>query len=139
MLHSGKGAVESRKHCGIEINDARELYLKTRDIINTLDKYITNANIGYWSLKYCRLAMNHAKAMGLAIAYNMYKECTEGGLDQEWKCEKPVSYHKFHNIFSWQMMQWDPAHQLYLGDKNLGDKNICRAQQLNKSRCAMKK
>jgi hypothetical protein len=50
--------------------------------------------------------MNHAKAMGLAIAYNMYKECAERGLDVEWKVEKPVLYHKFHNHHkAWQQLQ----------------------------------
>jgi hypothetical protein len=59
-----------------------------------------------------------------------------GGLYLTWKCEQPVSYHKFHDILSWQMRmmhQWDPAHQLYPGDKNMR-----RVQQFNKSRRVMK-
>jgi hypothetical protein len=44
--------------------------------------------------------MNHAKAMGLAVAYGMYKECTEGGLDPQWNVDKPVLYHKFHDSLS---------------------------------------
>ena len=129
-----RGRGEQKRHWGIEMNDARELYLKTYGIIDTLDKYIASANIGYRSWKYWHAAMNHAKAMGLAVAYDMYKECAEGGLDPAWKCEKPVSYHKFHNILSRQMMQWDPAHQA-----NLGDKNMRRVQQLNKEKRATKK
>jgi hypothetical protein len=129
-----RGRGEQKRHWGIEMNDARELYLKTYGIINTLDKYIANANIGYRSWKYWHAAMNHAKAMGLAVAYNMYKECAEGGLDPAWKCEKPVSYHKFHDILSRQMMQWDPAHQAYPGDKNMR-----RVQQLNKEKRVTKK
>jgi hypothetical protein len=79
--------------------------------------------------------MNHAKAMGLAIAYDMYKECAEGGLDLEWgKVEKPVSYHKFHGILSRQMMEWDPAHQKYPGDKNMH-----RVRQLNREQRGTKK
>jgi hypothetical protein len=64
--------------------------------------------------------MHHTKAMGLAVVYDMYKECAEGGLALEWKVLKPVSYHKFHDILSRQMLQWDPAHQLYPGDKHMG-------------------
>jgi hypothetical protein len=78
--------------------------------------------------------MNHAKVMGLAVAYDMYKECAEGGLDPEWKVDKPLSYHKFHDLLSRQMLQWDPAHQSYPGDKNMR-----RVQQLNKTRRAVKK
>jgi hypothetical protein len=122
-----RGRGEQKRYWGIEMNDARELYFKTYGIIDTLDKYISNANIGYRSWKYWHAAMNHAKAMGLAVAYDMYKECAEGGLDPDWKVSKPVSYHKFHDSLSRQMLQWDPAHQLYPGDKNMR-----RVKQLNK-------
>jgi hypothetical protein len=80
---------DARELC-IKMNDARELYLKTYGIINTLDKCILNANIGYRSWKYWHAAMNHAKAMGLAVTYGMYKECAEGGLNPELKVNKPV-------------------------------------------------
>jgi hypothetical protein len=129
-----RGRGEHKRYWGIEMNDARELYLNTYGIIDTLDKYIANANIGYRSWKYWHAAMNHAKAMGLAVAYDMYKECAEGKLDPEWKLAKPVTYHKFHDHLSRQMLQWDPAHQLYPGDNNMR-----RVQQLNKTRRAMKK
>jgi hypothetical protein len=42
------------------MTDARELYLKTYGIMNTLDKYISSASIGY-------TAMNYVKVMGLAV------------------------------------------------------------------------
>jgi hypothetical protein len=129
-----RGRGEHKRYWGIEMNDARELYLKTYGIIDTLDKYISNANIGYRSWKYWHAAMNHAKAMGLAVAYDMYKECAEGGLDPEWKVDKLVSYHKFHDSLSRQMLQWDPAHQLYPGDNNMR-----KVKQLNKSQRVRKK
>jgi hypothetical protein len=78
--------------------------------------------------------MNHTKVMGLTVAYDMYKECAEGGLDLEWKVKKLVLYHKFHDILSRQMMEWDPVHQNHLGDKNMR-----RVQQLNRERCRLKK
>jgi hypothetical protein len=43
---------EHKRYWEIKMNDARELYLKTYGIIDTLDKYILNANIGYRSWKY---------------------------------------------------------------------------------------
>jgi hypothetical protein len=113
------------------------LYLKTYGIIDTIDKYISNANIGYRSWKYWHAAMNHAKAMGLAVAYDMYKECAEGGLDPQWKVNKPVSYHKFHNSLSRQLLQWDPAHQLHPGDNNmLKVKQVNKTQRVKKRRRA---
>jgi hypothetical protein len=78
--------------------------------------------------------MNHAKAMGLAVAYDSYKECTEGNLDPAWKIAKPVSFHKFHDSLSQQMLQWDPVHQLYPGDKNMR-----KVKQLNKTQRVKKK
>jgi hypothetical protein len=73
------------------MNDARKLFLKSYGIIDKLDKYIVIPNIGYRSWKCWHAAKNHAKVMGLAIAYDMYKEFAEGGgLDTEWKCKKNV-------------------------------------------------
>jgi hypothetical protein len=66
-----RGCVEHKRYWGIKMNDVRELYLTTYRIINTLDKYVSNANIGYWSWKYWHTAMNHAKVMGLAVTYDM--------------------------------------------------------------------
>jgi hypothetical protein len=80
-----RGRGEHKRYWGIEMNDARALYLKTYGIIDTLDKYVANANLGYRSWKYWHAAMNHAKAMGLAVAYDIYKECAEGGL--RWRLE----------------------------------------------------
>jgi hypothetical protein len=129
-----RGHGEHKRYWGIEMNDARELYLKTYGIIDTLHKYILNANIGYRSWKYWHAAMNHAKVMGLAVAYDMYKECTEGNSDPTWKAAKPVSFHKFHDSLSQQMLQWDPAHQLYPGDNNMR-----KVKQLNKTQRVEKK
>jgi hypothetical protein len=47
---------------------------------------------------------------------------------------KPVSFHKFHDSLSQQMLQWDPAHQLYPGDNNMR-----RVKQLNKTQRVKKK
>jgi hypothetical protein len=43
-------------------------------IIDTLNNYILNANIGYRSWKYWHVAMTHVKVMGLVVMYDMYKE-----------------------------------------------------------------
>jgi hypothetical protein len=64
----------------------------------------------------------------------MYKECAEGNLNPEWKIDKPVSYHKFHDILSRQMLQWNPVHQMYPGDKMMR-----KVKQLNLSHRAKKK
>jgi hypothetical protein len=70
-----RGHVEHKTYWGVKINDARELHLTMYGIIDMLDKYISNASIGYRSWKYWHTAMNHVKVMGLVVApYNMYKE-----------------------------------------------------------------
>jgi hypothetical protein len=59
--HWGQG--ELKHWWGIEMNHARKLYLKTYGTIDTFDKYIANANIGYRLWKYWHSTMNHGKAM----------------------------------------------------------------------------
>jgi hypothetical protein len=126
-----RGRGEYKRWWGIEMNQARELYLKTYGVIDTLDKYVSSANFGYRSWKYWHAPMNHAKAMVAAVAYDMYKECAEGNLDSDWKLapKEVASYHKFRDILSKQLLQWDPAYQMYPGDSGMR-----RVTQMKKSR-----
>jgi hypothetical protein len=66
--------------------------------------------------------MLHAKAMAIVVAYDIYKECAEGGLDFTWKLvdalQKPnhVSFHVFRETLSRQMLTYNPNTPKYLGD-----------------------
>ena len=63
--------------------------------------------------------MRHGKAIAMCLAYEMYMECTEGGLDLEWKLDKPMTGPEFRNRLSEQMCEYRAANMLYAGDKEL--------------------
>jgi hypothetical protein len=70
----------------------------------------------YRSWKYWHAAMLHAKSIVNVVAYDMYLECAEGLLDEDWKVDKPVSFHVFRETLARQMLAYDPTHLKYLGD-----------------------
>jgi hypothetical protein len=86
------------------------------------------------SWKYWHAAMNHGKAMALAVAYDVYKECAEGNLNPAWKVDKPVTYKRFHDVLSRQLLEWSPVNQVYAGDKRMRG-----VTKLNKMRRQMKR
>ena len=47
----------------------------------------------------------------------MYLECCEGVLDQDWKVDKPVSFHRFREKLARQQLQYDPRERKYAGDE----------------------
>ena len=92
-----------KRRWGIEMNEARRLYLGTYGMIDKIDHYITNCNMNYrqvqhrlmlspkfFSYYYCPLLlllrswkywhspMNYAKALAVTVAYDVYRECAEG-------------------------------------------------------------
>jgi hypothetical protein len=74
------------------MNDARELYLATYGVFDTMDHIIKNCDMKYYSWKYWHAAMLLAKTMAIVVAYDMYKEAAEGTLNLDWKVKKPVSF-----------------------------------------------
>jgi len=52
--------------------------------------------------------MNHAKALAIVTAYDMYLECCEGKLNPDWKVDKPVDFHLFRERLGTQMLKYDP-------------------------------
>jgi hypothetical protein len=49
----------------------------------------------------------------------MYLECCEGKLNAEWKIEKPMSFWRFREKLSEQMLAYNPINRLYPGDQNM--------------------
>jgi len=90
-----RGIGESKRKWGIEMNDARYLYLKTYGGIDNIDAMLKKCHIAYRSRKYWHSAMNHMLAFTIVVAYNMYVECTSGSLAPEWNLPK-----KGHDISS---------------------------------------
>ena len=77
----------SERKWGTEMNEARQLYLKTYGRIDTIDSLIGHCHIYYRSWKYSHLAKNHGMALAIVVAYDMYKECAEGEICSDWKIE----------------------------------------------------
>lgn len=61
--------------------------------------------------------MLHAKALAVTVAYDMYLECAEGSLSNEWKQEKPVDFYTFREKLAKQMVLYSPLDRKYPGDE----------------------
>ena len=62
--------------------------------------------------------MNHAKALAIVVAYDIYLECCEGALGSEWRT-KPVTFWHFRESLSRQMLKYNPLECLYPGDEKM--------------------
>jgi len=114
-----RGRGNNKREWGIEMNESRQLYLKTYGKVDTMDHLIKNCNVSYRTWKHWHAPMLHAKAMAAVIAYDMYKECAEGNLRAgEWKIEKPVSFHCFRERLALQMIHYRPQKRAYPGDEH---------------------
>ena len=111
-----RGRKNNKRHYVIEQNNARRLYLKSYSRIDSIDHLIKNCKINYCSWKYWHSAANHAKALAIVTSYDIYLELCEGLLDPSYKVANPVDFHTFRDILSSQMCNYDPTHQMYLGD-----------------------
>jgi hypothetical protein len=114
-----RGRGNSKRHWGIEMNDARALYLGSYYRIDCIDHLIQNARIFYRSWKYWHSPVLHGKALAVVVAYDMYLECCEGKLNAEWKIEKPLNFWSFRENLSEQMLAYKPTHRRYPGDQNM--------------------
>ena len=101
------------------MNHARRIYLSTYFRIDAVDHLIKNARLFYRTWKHWHAPVNHALALTIAVAYDMYLECCEGEIEEEWKINHPVSYYEFQNILSVQMIRYSPRRQMYPGDDKM--------------------
>ena len=115
----GKGV--RKRTWGIEMNDARRLYLSTYFRIDVVDHLLKNAAIFYRIWKYWHAPKNHALAMILVLAHDIYLECAEGKIRSEWFIpeKKRLSFFHFRHMLSKQMLTYDPKHQKYPGDERM--------------------
>ena len=79
---------------------------------------LQNCHMFYRSWKYWHSPMIHGFAMTVVTAYDMYLECCEGNLEQEWKVDKPMDFYTFREKLSEQMLCYRPEKRCYAGDEN---------------------
>ena len=115
----GKGV--RKRTWGIEMNDARRLYLSTYFRIDVVDHLLKNAAIFYRIWKYWHAPKNHALAMILVLAHDLYLECAEGKIKSEWFIEKKkrLSFFHFRHLLAKQMLTYDPKLLCYAGDGHM--------------------
>ncbi len=76
--------------------------------------------------------MRHAKAIAMSLAYNIYLQCSEGGVDPNWQV-KPVSSAQFKQKLSFQMVQFKAWNQKYPGDEKMRGATQQRKQRRGES------
>jgi hypothetical protein len=113
-----RGRKEFKRQYGIEMNDARDLYLGGYCAVDGIDHLLKNWDIKYCTWKWYHSPMRHAKAFASVMAYQMYRECAEGNLNTEWKLNKPMTAKDFRENLAEQMCEYRPYHLKYPGDAN---------------------
>ncbi len=103
------------------MNQAKELYLSTYNIIDKINQLVKEWSISFVTLRWWHAPANHAKA----IAFEIYKMRAEGLVDEEWKIDKPMDGPEFHQQSGKQMCEYQAHHSKYLGDKFLLN-TICK-------------
>ena len=98
-----RGRGENKRRWVIEMNEARDTYLKMYSAVDKINQTLLNYNINYRLWKWWHAPMRHAKAIALSMAYNLYVQCSEGGVDPEWKV-KAVTSTQFKQAVSLQMV-----------------------------------
>ena len=113
----GRGA--TKRFWAIEMNEGREIYLKTYSAVDKVDQMLKEWEIFYICWKWWHAPMRHGKAIGYCMAYQMYKECAEGSVNRLWKLDKPMSATEFRERASLQMCQYQSSHKRYPGDAEM--------------------
>ena len=86
---------DNRRYWGIRMNEARQLYLGTYSLIDSIYHLIKNCRMQYRCWKYWHLLIINAMYLAMSVAYNMYLAVVEGELDQTWKDDNIVDFCTF--------------------------------------------
>ena len=97
-----------------------------------MDHLIKNCRIFYWSWKYWHSPMLHERYLVIVVAYNIYNECVEGGIDSEWEIEQPIDFWELRDVFAKQMLQYSPTHWIFPGDDKIRASTV--HTKINRSR-----
>ena len=109
---------EQQRKWGIEMCNARELYLKNYSAVDKIDQALINWRVTYRSWKWWHAPMRHGKAIAMSMAYQIYLQCAEGGVDADWKVT-PVSGPLFKKKMSSQMVNYRARQHNYPGDEKM--------------------
>lgn len=129
----GRGA--NKRKWGVEMNEAREIYLKHYSGVDAADHMIQNAGIRFTSRKYWHSPYLHVLALSVIASYHMYLECCEGELNQDWKIpeKKRMSFSEFRLVLSRQMLAYDPIERKYSGDDKFRENTKLRSKNRRNS------
>ena len=113
-----RGRGEQQRRWAIEMCNARELYLKNYSAVDKIDQALINWRVTYRSWRWWHAPMRHGKAIAMSMAYRLYLQCAEGGVDPEWKV-RPVSGPAFKHRMSLQMVTYKARDMRYPGDEKM--------------------
>eukprot|EP00536_Pseudo-nitzschia_multiseries_P018121 jgi/Psemu1/54207/gm1.54207_g len=79
---------------------------------------ISRSNIGYKSWKYHHVPINHAKALPVLIAFDMYQELTNGTHGPSWRLPKrqQLDFRQFKQKLTEQMLAYNSSDKAYRVD-----------------------
>ena len=111
----------------IEMNTARDTYLKTYNGIDVADHYIKECRTFLGTQRYWVCAAKHAMDLTVACAYSMYNEVIEELVDPE-KCgakdradllKRKLDFFEFREQLARNMLAYDEKKCKYPGDEEL--------------------
>ena len=114
-----RGRGEARRKWGIEMNEARQLYLASYYAVDKIDQKLHYHKFWMRTWKWWHHAAFHAHGMGMAVAHDLYLECASGVVNPEWKIDKPVGGPAWRTRLSEQMVRYDPVNLDYPGDDKI--------------------
>ena len=127
-----RGRGDGKRKWVIEMNHARRLYLSTYNGIDVLDHLLKNARLFYRTWKYWHAPKNHAIAIAVSVAYDIYCEVGEGKINPDWKVDKPISRWEFQRKLSMQALTYSPKKLKYPGDEFLrANTSVPRANRVS--------
>jgi hypothetical protein len=115
----GQLSKQAKRQWAIEMNEQRQLYLRSYFVMDNVDHMIQNCNLQYRTWKYWHSPMLHAKGMIYVITYDMYLECATGNLNHDWKlgAKQIVDFYRWREKLSAQMLGYSPKQRKYPGDE----------------------
>ena len=110
-----RGRGDQKRRWGIEMNQARQLYLGSYSAIDKIDQMVKNWFLYYITWRWWHAPVRHGKAIAMCMAYQMYKECAGGNLDPEFKVDVPMTAKEFRQQLATQMCQYRSSDNNYPG------------------------
>jgi hypothetical protein len=114
-----RGRGEKKRVWGIEMNEARQLYLTTYSAVDKIDQLLRSSRLKIHTYKWWHHPGLHGVAMAMCMAFEFYKECAMGGGDPSWMIDNPMDGPEFRETLNLQMLMYDPVFLKYPGDAAL--------------------